>query len=398
MAVLHTAGLVTQEHQKLLAQHCSQPLIGEKALFPLLEGRTGQWWMAHGSSPVLTQDQNPQRPWGATTPLHTSALGHRSVLTSAHRHILVHQPSWSGNHPAGPARALLAWSALEGWMRRAPCGELCHRFVTKAKGVQPHPVRCSGCEHPWRILPFLEGCSPCPWNKAPGASSLLPCPLQCPSLTGDKPPGQESSTSLPQGGAAGWQQRAGNPMRSGKNFPTSLPLSSRAAEQHQEQWQHPGEPQREDGKKVFPEIITELPVNTRTKLLWISGPWVRGNNILFINFKQSYEQDRSFTSHSALQPFPERSARGSSFCPFGFLKDPNEHMSKTSGSSTGQKSAHFYISHKRVFIKSQSYNCSFPKLVQVPSPTLALYYFKVFFGFGFFFFPPWNHRSDIILS
>lgn len=69
-----------------------------------------------------------------------------------------------------------------------------------------------------------------------------------------------------------------------------------------------------------------------------------------------------------------------------FFKDPNEHMSETSGSSTGQKSAHFYISHKRVFIKSQSYNCSFPKLVQVPSPTLALYYYKIFSGFweGFF--------------
>lgn len=112
---------------------------------------------------------------------------------------------------------------------------------------------------------------------------------------------------------------------------------------------------------------------------------MRGKKILFINFKHSYEQDKSVTSHPALQPFPEGRARASSFCPFGFFRGPNEHMSETSGSSTGQKSAHFYISHKRVFIKSQSCNCSFPKLVQVPSPTLALYYYKLFFGFGFFF-------------
>lgn len=113
---------------------------------------------------------------------------------------------------------------------------------------------------------------------------------------------------------------------------------------------------------------------------------MKGNNILFINFKQPYEQDKSFTSHPALQPFPEQSARDSSFCPFGFFKDPNEHISEKSGSSTGQKSAHFYISHKRVFIKSQSYNCSVPKLVQVPSPTFAFYYYNVVFGLGWFFF------------
>lgn len=42
-------------------------------------------------------------------------------------------------------------------------------------------------------------------------------------------------------------------------------------EQHQEQWQHPGEPQWRDGKKVFPKLspsrsLQQLPVNTCTKL------------------------------------------------------------------------------------------------------------------------------------
>lgn len=47
MAVPHRAGLVTQEHQKMLTEHRSQPLIGEKALFPLLEG--SQWPMVDGT-------------------------------------------------------------------------------------------------------------------------------------------------------------------------------------------------------------------------------------------------------------------------------------------------------------------------------------------------------------
>lgn len=155
--------------------------------------------MAHGSFPVLTQNKSPSSPWGATAPLHTRTLGHCSVPTSAHRHTPVHQPGWSGNHPAGPARVLLAQSAWEGWMRRAPCGDipLCHRFVTKAKDVHLRPTRCSGCEHPWRISPLPWQVLPLSMDQRPGAGSLLPCSLQCPSLTGVKPPGQESSTSLP---------------------------------------------------------------------------------------------------------------------------------------------------------------------------------------------------------
>lgn len=138
---------------------------------------------------------------------------------------------------AGVARTQLeqkefSWLGLPGkdGMGRAPCGDLCHGFVTKAKGVQLHPAERSGCEHPWRMSPLL-------WKRMPPLlpvhgpkllefpvpGSLLPCPLHCPSLAGDKKtwPGEQNFTPPRKE----QQQRTGNQIRAWKNFPTSLSLS-----------------------------------------------------------------------------------------------------------------------------------------------------------------------------
>lgn len=118
---------------------------------------------------------------------------------------------------AGVARTQLeqqefSWLGLPGkdGMGRAPCGELCHGFVTKARGVQLHPPERSGCEHPWRMSPLL-------WKRMPPLlpvhgpkllefpvpGSLLPCPLHCPSLAGDKKNlARRAELHSPQEGAA----------------------------------------------------------------------------------------------------------------------------------------------------------------------------------------------------